>query len=630
MRNYAMNSGKDNRRRYYSKRYRRAIQPRFIVIISALAVVVIVSVILLVLPLLKSNNGNNKVAGNSPSASISVSSSTQPGTSSSSTKSPSPSLSQSAAPPVNFTVAAGPNTDPSKFNLDTKIYNGTTQLDSYTRQEPIFFGQGKDYTNLEGIITFRGNNYREGASYGTANITQGTLSQPIWNIPTGSVLKKGGKSGSWTGSCWTGQPLIIKWPEDIKKFMNIYPQKKADPNLVEVIYACADGNIYFRDLKNGTATRPTIKTGGGPMKGTASIYLDGTPILFVGPADDPPGMQTVRARMYSLIDQKLIYTFGQERDPDSYRISYTSYDASPLFDVKTDTIIEPGENGILYTIKLNTKFDKTTGTLSVSPGDPVKMNYTSPVYNDKVSLTSPNNRWYGWESSPVIWKNYMMCAENGGYMFCVDLNTMKVAWLADLGDDTDSTTVLEESPKDNTAYIYTCPEVDHQNNSVYTSGGDVLIRKLNVKNGDVVWKSKPYHCYAMKTSTTEVKGGALATPVLGKNDISNLVIYTIARTPALGKGLMVALDKNTGKEVWTQTFDHYCWSSPVSVYTPQGKSYIIQCDSVGNMFLLEGTTGKILSQINLGESNIEASPAVFGNTVVIGTRIKGIYAVQIS
>ena len=52
---------------------------------------------------------------------------------------------------------------------------------------------------------------------------------------------------------------------------------------------------------------------------------------------------------------------------------------------------------------------------------------------------------------------------------------------------------------------------------------------------------------------------------------------------------------------------------------PQGKSYIIQCDSDGNMFLMEGRTGRIINHAYLW-ANIEASPAVFGNMVVVGTR----------
>ena len=41
-----------------------------------------------------------------------------------------------------------------------------------------------------------------------------------------------------------------------------------------------------------------------------------------------------------------------------------TYDSAPLVDADTDTLIYPGENGILYTIKLNTVFDETTGQLT--------------------------------------------------------------------------------------------------------------------------------------------------------------------------------------------------------------------------------------------------------------------------
>jgi hypothetical protein len=74
--------------------------------------------------------------------------------------------------------------------------------------------------------------------------------------------------------------------------------------------------------------------------------------------------------------------------------------------------------------------------------------------------------------------------------------------------------------------------------------------------------------------------------------------------------------------------NHYAWSSPVAVYTPEGKSYIVLCDTVGQMFLVEGTTGKVLHYISLG-TNIEASPAVFDDTIVVGTRGQKIYAVKI-
>ena len=40
----------------------------------------------------------------------------------------------------------------------------------------------------------------------------------------------------------------MKWPQESKAKMNMYDWAKEEENLVEVIYACMDGNVYFLDL----------------------------------------------------------------------------------------------------------------------------------------------------------------------------------------------------------------------------------------------------------------------------------------------------------------------------------------------------------------------------------------------
>ena len=72
--------------------------------------------------------------------------------------------------------------------------------------------------------------------------------------------------------------------------------------------------------------------------------------------------------------------------------------------------------------------------------------------------------------------------------------------------------------------------------------------------------------------------------------------------------------------------DCYTWSSPVGVYTEDGKGYIVLCDSgatredaSGYVMLLDGLTGEVLDSVSMG-SNVEASPVVFENTIVVGTR----------
>jgi outer membrane protein assembly factor BamB len=517
------------------------------------------------------------------------------------------------------------STRPEAFGFETELFLGGKKVETYNREVPVRFGPGRDYSPLQGIVTFRGNNYRDTASYGAVNVQKGTLT-PIWKVKTGKVERSAGtrRRGRryWTGSGWTGQPIIIKWPEDLRELMNIYPDKKADPDLVEVIYACMDGVVYFVDLKDGKPTRPPIKTGGGPVKGTASLYPDGTPMLFVGPADDPPGMEAVRARIYSLTDQKQIYTFGH-KDPESYRV-YQSYDSSPLYDAAADTVIEPGENGLLYTIELNTTFDREAGTLTVDPAEPVKFRYKTPEYKDSPKNT-PGTRWWGMEDSACVWRNYLYIADNGGKLMCIDLNTMELKWVQDVLDDTNTSPVFEESPEEGTCHIYisTSLHITATGDGLPRNGG-VPIWKIDAATGEVVWRTPAYPCQSMPG----VSGGVQGTPVLGRHDISNLVIYPVAHTPEEGRGILVALDKKTGEEVWKTRFKNYCWSSPAAVYTPDGKSYIIQCDSDGYMYLIEGISGKIVSSVYLW-SNIEASPAVFGNIAVVGTRRRKIYAVRI-
>ncbi|MCL5734404.1 MAG: PQQ-like beta-propeller repeat protein, partial [Actinobacteria bacterium] len=430
--------------------------------------------------------------GNAPSSSSSTSTSHAAGSSTSgsgSTAGSSSGATTTVTSGITMPVAPIPSTTPSAFKLSTGVYKGTTKITGYERSDPIDFGPGKDYTTLPGIITFRGNNYRESASYGTANVQTGKL-EILWSALTGSTAKTGG-TGSWTGSGWTGQPLIVKWPNDLKSIMNISAAKKADPNLVEVIYPCLDGNIYFLDLKDGTKTRPTIKSGGGPFKGTGSIYPDGTPILFVGHGDNSPGKEVVKARLYSLLDQKLLYTFGKKPDPNSFR-KFHAYDSSALFDVGTDTIIEPGENGLLYTIKLNTNFDKAAGTLSIHPDAPIKMRYTAPNYSDATE-NLPSSRWWGMEDSAVIWHNYMYVADNGGKLMAIDLNTMKAVWVQNVLDDTNTSPVFEESLADNTGYIYisTSLHITAKSGPNGRTGG-IPIWKINAATGEIVWKSAPY------------------------------------------------------------------------------------------------------------------------------------------
>ena len=67
-----------------------------------------------------------------------------------------------------------------------------------------------------------------------------------------------------------------------------------------------------------------------------------------------------------------MYTFG-DNDEFSLRGSLSFFDGSALVDEETDTLIYPGENGILYLIHLNTQYDPEAGARVHLPGSDCKM-----------------------------------------------------------------------------------------------------------------------------------------------------------------------------------------------------------------------------------------------------------------
>ena len=75
--------------------------------------------------------------------------------------------------------------------------------------------------------------------------------------------------------------------------------------------------------------------------------------------------------------------------------------------------------------------------------------------------------------------------------------------------------------------------------------------------------------------------------------------------------------------------ENYAWSSPVAIYEADGTGYIVACDSAGYAMLVNGATGAKLNTLFLG-GLVEASPAVYENTLVVGTRTKQIQGFKIS
>ena len=486
--------------------------------------------------------------------------------------------------------------------VDGEMFEG-----EYEDDTGIYFGYPEEYSSLPGVITFRGNNFRDSAAYGTANITQKKFGGS-WTAGTGSLTAPNGTF--WSGNGWTGQPLIAEWPKETRRIMNMYDWAKEAETLVEVVYPSMDGYIYFYELQTGKATRDALNLG-YTFKGTGTLDPRGYPLLCVGSGYDSY-KGTSHVFLVSLIDFSVLYEFGAN-DGFAHR-AWSMYDSAPLIDADTDKLIYCGENGVIYIITLGTEYDEEAGTISVNPTRAAKWRYMSNRF------ASTGQFWLGFEASPVIWQSHMIVPDNGGNLICLDLNTLTVDWVQDTLDDTNCTPVLEI--EDGHPYIYASTSYHLGWRSWMTA--DVPVWKIDAETGEIVWQVS-YSCYSVE----ELSGGTQGSIAVGKHNVSDLVYVPIARTPSASGGKLVALDKETGEEVWVMETQVYSWSTPTLVYDQNGDGYILYCTTGHYLYLLDARTGEILDSRNLG-GLFEASPAVYGNWLVVGHRNGSIYGIELT
>lgn len=496
-------------------------------------------------------------------------------------------------------------TEPERLISSTAIMVDGEVVEEYESDYEINFDLPERYTELEGIVTFRGDNFRSGAAYGTAAVSSKTLTK-VWSKSTSGLSDTDGTY--WSGSGWTGQPLIVKWPEATRKNISaMYDWAREKEGLVEVIYATLDGHVYFYELTSGEYTRDPLNLGFN-YKGAGALDPRGYPILYVGSGVDSVNGRS-RVKVVNLIDNSVMFEFGHNETFANR--GWHMFDSSPLVSAETDQLIYPGENGILYIIHLNTKYNEQTGELSVDPDNIVKCKYNG--------VRSGSRYWLGVESSAAIINNYIFLADNGGNLMCLDLNTLKLVWVQDVLDDTNCSPVVDV--EDGHPYIYISTSFHYGWRSYSTA--EIPIFKIDAETGEIVWRTD-YTCYTVQ----DLSGGVQGTIAVGKNKLSDMIFVPVARTPGASSGTLAALKKDTGEVVWEKETSMYSWSSPVDFYDADGNGYLLYCNSGFNMFLIDGKTGEQLDYMNLG-GNIEASPAMYGNYAVVGTRAMRTYCIQV-
>ncbi len=513
---------------------------------------------------------------------------------------PTPTPSPTPVPYRVYSVVPASTADPALLEVASTVLVDGVEQENISRE--ISMDDPAEYGRQDGVLTFRGGPMRQNAAFGAAEITEGAL-EVVWTTRTSGLLR-GDDEQIYQGYGWTGQPLIVKWHMEIREMMNLYESKRTVTGLKEVIMPSMDGKIYFFDLDDGKATRDPIDLG-YPFTATAAVDTSGYPLLFAceGLSVLEGNTGTIGMRVYNLIDQSQIY-FETGRNALANNKS-GSVNSSALLERGTDTLLYTGENGLLYTIGLNTAFDLAAGTLELDP-QTVAYRYESSLSDEA-----------GISGSVAMYGNYVYFADNAGLLQCVDVNTMQCLWAVDLGDATPSTVALEDEGDGNVA-LYVANTIQNRGRS-----GDVSIRRYDALTGEMTWE----YLIACKFNRDNT-AGAMSSPVIGQGDINDMVVYTINQTGDEDLASVVALDKRTGEELWNQPLDAYSYSSPTAVYSTDGKGYIFQGDQNGTLRLMDGFTGSTISTISLG-SPIVGSPAAYNDIVVVGTTTGRICGVRI-
>lgn len=494
-----------------------------------------------------------------------------------------------------FSVAAADSAAPSKFKLTEGVYQGARAQKDFSQKTAInLMGEGP-YTFYEGgVFTFRGDNLRQNAAFGTAQMPLDQMSV-LWKTPLGALRTS--DSGTLYGLGWTGQPAIIKWSVEVRDMMNLNEDKKTVKALKEVIVAAQDGKVYFVDLNDGLATRDPINVG-FPLKGSVSVDAMGRPVIAFGQGISklPNRTGEIGYHLYNLIDQsKLHFINGRKTKNQVQYASNGAFDGTALFDRTSDTMIVAGENGLLYTVAMNTVFDfKEKMTITVDP----------QVTYQRSKVNQPDNS-VAIESSVAMAGPYAYVADKQGIIRCVDTNTLKTLWVFDTGDNTDATIALE--PEGEGLSLYTGTTLFDRSRK----GGVTVLRKINALTGEEIWKQE------VKTKYDKgERAGLKASPLVGQGEIGDLVIFTLNMTEQ--GGAVLALNKANGETAWQMPLSEGAVSSPVAAYSPEGKARVFQADLKGQLFELDGKTGQILFTLDLGGA-VEGSPAIYNDVLVIGT-----------
>ncbi|MEE9299094.1 MAG: PQQ-binding-like beta-propeller repeat protein [Acidimicrobiia bacterium] len=497
--------------------------------------------------------------------------------------------------PGGVAATNSPASDTALPTIDTEVTptTGTTRVSttvieptaptSTTPDEPLHAWVdsrtvGQPYGSVvEGLLTFRGN--PTNTYYGSGPIP--TTPEIKWSYPDSPMCASStdlGVTSTWCGNGWTGQPVIWERPDGI----------------TEMIFGAYDRRLHFVDAESGQPTRSPILTG-DIIKGTPTIDPDGYPLVYFGSRDN-------KLRIVALDRTEPVVIWEVEADLQVEGRWNDDWDASPR--IVNDIMFEGAENGIFYIFKLNRAFDDL-GLVTVEPELKFKMEtWTEKLLND----IGPSYPAVSVENSAVLFEGRVYFANSGGRVIGLDITNIEngeapVVFDYWVGDDVDASIVVDDE-----GMLYVSVEYERYLDRAKELGQVIKLDPYN--------EADPYVWGMFSLTEPPAKGGLWSTPALGKE-----VLYVVTN-----KGFLVAVDRQTGEEVWVFEVGEESWSSPAIV---DGHLLVAGNTGLLRSFFIGADEREPVLQwtFKVGDGHIESTPAVWNGMIYLGNRDGFMYAV---
>jgi outer membrane protein assembly factor BamB len=464
-----------------------------------------------------------------------------------------------------------PTTTTTRATTTTVATTTTTTLPVREPGTVPGFTVGEPWGTTVGLTMFRGNPTR--TFYGSGPLPENP--RVLWSYPSEGGMcgssSVAGVSSVWCGSGWTGQPVVWERPDGI----------------TEVIFGAYDKAVHFLDAETGAELRPSFPVG-DIIKGSVTLDPDGYPLLYFGSRDN-------RLRVVALDRPEPIELWGLEATAVDGMWN-DDWDGNPV--IVDDVMYEGGENSWFFAVKLNRSMG-SDGLVAVEP----EILFQTPGWTQE--LLGLVGRNVSIESSVMVHGQTAYFANSGGRVAGFDITNVQsgvapVVFDYWVGDDTDATLI-----SDYDGNIYVAVEEERKNQRSRDLGQ--LIKLDPTAEDPFVW--------GVQVPGGNDFGGFWATPALGDG-----VIYA-----STNPGELLAVDQETGEVVFREEIGWHSWSSPVVV---GGELLVASCTGEMRAYSIADPRQPVLQwNMQLSQSCIESTPAVWNGRIYVGVRDGKFYAI---